>query len=51
MNKEVIVKVNWVSAEDGGKKRIPITEYSTAAHFHSDEDGRDLERNSKVFFA
>lgn len=41
MNKEVIVKVNWVSVEEGGKKRIPMTEYSTAAHFHCDEDGRD----------
>jgi hypothetical protein len=33
-------KVHWLPVEDGGKKRLPIGKYSTAAHFLDDEAGQ-----------
>ncbi|MWC29496.1 hypothetical protein [Paenibacillus sp. MMS18-CY102] len=41
MSKLVSAKINWVPTECGGKKRFPLREYSTAAHFHADEADRD----------
>lgn len=41
MDNKAIARINWVPTEQGGKKRFPLTKYSTAAHFHADEEGQD----------
>ncbi|GAB6988154.1 hypothetical protein [Paenibacillus pini] len=41
MNKKIIARIRWVPTDQDGKKRFPLTEYSTAAHFHTDENGQD----------
>ncbi|MDF9845534.1 MULTISPECIES: hypothetical protein [unclassified Paenibacillus] len=41
MDNKVIARINWIPTEQGGKKRFPLTKYSTAAHFHGDEEGQD----------
>lgn len=41
MDNKVIARINWVPTEEGGKKRFPLTKYSTAAHFQADMEGQD----------
>ncbi len=36
LQKKAKAKILWIPTEQGGKKRFPITEYSTAAHFQGD---------------
>ncbi|MDQ8738841.1 hypothetical protein [Paenibacillus sp. LHD-38] len=37
MHRRVRAKIKWVPTEQGGKKRFPIKEYSTASHFLDDD--------------
>ncbi|MBW7477843.1 hypothetical protein K0T92_24340 [Paenibacillus oenotherae] len=40
MDQKIIARINWVPTEQGGKKRFPLIEYSTAAQFLVDEVGQ-----------
>ncbi|WP_339311127.1 hypothetical protein [Paenibacillus sp. FSL M7-0896] len=41
MDNKVVARVSWIPTEQGGKKRFPLINYSTAAHFHYDVADRD----------
>jgi hypothetical protein len=40
MHKNIIARIRWVPTEQGGRKRLPSTGYSTAAQFLADEEGQ-----------